>query len=303
MPGECAHLLAAGLPAGQILILLRGDRKGIFSAPIIAALKARSLPVASNTETSPLDEEAGRQILSLLRISANPLDSLAWRTMFILRGNGIGERGQQAIRDLARSKGISFADAIVAACQDASALPRHATVLQREYDALMQLVATLPQPDGTQELIARMIESAADGLGMEANCDAVGYLKRIAAEANATDLQSLLHAIETSRDDSEQIVDPTAINILTMHKAKGLTADAVFIAAAEDEYIPGRASTESEVGDERRLLYVSMTRARRFLNISYCARRYGQQQRTGRNIQTNARTLTRFLRDGPLRPV
>lgn len=300
---ECADLVAAGLSAEQILILLRGDRKGIFSGSISAALSARRLPVASNTETNPLDEEVGRQILALLRISANPLDSLAWRTMLVLRRNGIGERGQQAIRDLARSRGISFADAILAAYQDASVLPRQATALRQEHDVLMGFVGTLPQPDGTKELVSRIIHSAADALGIDANCDAVSYLNRIASEADSTDLQSLLHAIDTSRDDSEQAVDPRAVNILTMHKAKGLTAEAVFIAAAEDEYIPGRAATESEVGDERRLLYVSMTRARRFLSISYCARRYGQQQRTGRNIHTGARTLTRFLRDAPLRPV
>jgi len=222
--------------------------------------------------------------------------------MLILRRNGIGDGSQQAIRDLARSMGISFAAAVMTAYQDGSALPRYATAVQREHDALMGLVGALPQPDGSQEPVARMIDSAAEGLSVDVNREAVSYLKRIAVEDSATDLQSLLRAVETSRDDSEQAVDPAAINILTMHKAKGLTADAVFIAAAEDEYIPGRASTESEIGDERRLLYVSMTRARRFLSISYCAHRYGQQQRTGRNIQTNARTLTRFLRDGPMRP-
>jgi DNA helicase-2/ATP-dependent DNA helicase PcrA len=300
---ECADLVAAGLSAGQILILLRGDRKGIFSGPISAALSAQNLPVASNTETSPLDEEVGRQILALLRISVNPVDSLAWRTMLALRRNGIGERGQQAIRDLARGRGISFADAIVAAYQDASALPRQATALRQEHDTIMGFVGALPQPDGTKEPVSRIIRSAADALGIDPNCDAVSYLNKIAGEGGSTDIESLLHAIETSRDDSEQSVDPRAVNILTMHKAKGLTAEAVFIAAAEDEYVPGRAATESEVGDERRLLYVSMTRARQLLSISYCAHRYGQQQRTGRNIHTGVRTLTRFLRDAPLRPV
>jgi len=39
-----------------------------------------------------------------------------------------------------------------------------------------------------------------------------------------------------------------------MHKAKGLTAEAVIIVAAEDEYLPGRARREEDIGDERRLL-------------------------------------------------
>lgn len=86
---------------------------------------------------------------------------------------------------------------------------------------------------------------------------------------------------------------------MTMHQAKGLDADAVFIAAAEDEYIPGRAIGEA-IDDERRLLYVSLTRARSFLYITHCTRRTGIQGHSGRTSGTTARHLTQFLSGGPL---
>ena len=89
---------------------------------------------------------------------------------------------------------------------------------------------------------------------------------------------------------------------MTMHKAKGLTASAVIIVAAEDEYIPGRQLGEKE-GDERRLLYVSLSRARHFLAVTYCERRTGQQRHTGRTSGQSRRTLTRFLRDAPVAPI
>ena len=57
--------------------------------------------------------------------------------------------------------------------------------------------------------------------------------------------------------------------IMTMHQAKGLSADAVFVVAAEDEYIPGRAAGDA-LGDEGRLLYVSATRARHYLYFTHC---------------------------------
>ena len=79
------------------------------------------------------------------------------------------------------------------------------------------------------------------------------------------------------------------VNILTMHPAKGLTAAAVIVAAAEDQYIPGRAVGD-EVGDERRLLYVSLTRAEHHLFITYCDRRMGQQRHSGRDSGTFARS-------------
>ena len=87
---------------------------------------------------------------------------------------------------------------------------------------------------------------------------------------------------------------------MTMHQAKGLSAEATFIVAAEDEYIPGRA-TGDQVGDERRLLYVSLTRARHFLYITHCQRRTGRQSHSGRTSGRTRRNLTQFLSGGPIK--
>jgi DNA helicase-2/ATP-dependent DNA helicase PcrA len=90
---------------------------------------------------------------------------------------------------------------------------------------------------------------------------------------------------------------------MTMHQAKGLTAKAVIVAAAEDEYIPGRA-VGRQVEDERRLLYVSLTRACHYLFVTYANKRGGQQRYTGRNSERGdtARHLTTFLSGGPVKP-
>src|SRR5262249_3912484 len=107
---------------------------------------------------------------------------------------------------------------------------------------------------------------------------------------------------EVSSETIEQEVEEGKVNVLTMHKAKGLDAKAVIIIALEDELIPGRAQGEEEIADERRLLYVSLTRARHSLFMTYCDRRTGQQQHTGRTSGTAPRTLTMFLREGPVTP-
>ena len=67
----------------------------------------------------------------------------------------------------------------------------------------------------------------------------------------------------------EQELEEDKINILTMHKAKGLTAKATIIAGLEDERLPGSAEG-SDLEDERRLLYVSLTRAKHYLIMTYC---------------------------------
>ena len=88
---------------------------------------------------------------------------------------------------------------------------------------------------------------------------------------------------------------------MTMHQAKGLTAKAVIVAAAEEEYIPGRAQGRF-TEDERRLLYVSLTRACHYLFVTYTSERTGQQRYTGKFSETGetARHLTTFLSGGPI---
>lgn len=114
--------------------------------------------------------------------------------------------------------------------------------------------------------------------------------------------EKLLRAINVSVENAEQEVEVGSVNIITMHQAKGLSADVVFIVAAEDEYIPGRAEGDS-IGDERRLLYVSLTRARHFLYITHCGERTGPQRHSGRASGRTRRHLTQFLSGGPVRPV
>lgn len=86
--------------------------------------------------------------------------------------------------------------------------------------------------------------------------------------------------------------------MLTMHRAKGLSADVVFIVGAEKQIIPGRNVGEKE-GDERRLLYVSLTRAKHKLFITYCQKRTkkSRQAYTGSDSGKMKRDLTPFLQD------
>jgi len=98
----------------------------------------------------------------------------------------------------------------------------------------------------------------------------------------------------------EQEAAKDEVRLMTMHQAKGLTARAVIIAGAEDQFIPRNDDTSSRVDDERRLLYVSLTRARQFLFITHCDQRVDAQRYMGRHPGIQVRHLTRFLADGPV---
>jgi DNA helicase-2/ATP-dependent DNA helicase PcrA len=82
------------------------------------------------------------------------------------------------------------------------------------------------------------------------------------------------------------------VNLLTYHRAKGLEFDAVLLPAVEEGLLPIRqASTPEEVAEERRLLYVGLTRARVHLWLSWAARRAGASGRE------QSRKPSRFLDD------
>jgi DNA helicase-2/ATP-dependent DNA helicase PcrA len=63
------------------------------------------------------------------------------------------------------------------------------------------------------------------------------------------------------------------VNLLTLHSAKGLEFDAVFIPSLEEGELPYRRATDSAIPEERRLLYVGLTRARRHLHVTWTIKR------------------------------
>ena len=110
-------------------------------------------------------------------------------------------------------------------------------------------------------------------------------------------LEEFVTTLVTKSEELEQEFEKDKVNISTMHRAKGLTAKAVIVAGAEDEFIPGRAKEAAAKDDERRLLYVSLTRAEHHLFITYCDKRTGSQKYTGRDSSKESRSLTEFLVD------
>ena len=122
----------------------------------------------------------------------------------------------------------------------------------------------------------------------------VDILERLVRADDATDASAYVDELERRRA-AERAGSADGVDLLTYHRAKGLEWDAVALPALEDGLLPLRQAFDDDAAldEERRLLYVGITRARRYLTLSWAAER----ETRGR---TTRRQPSRFLAD--LRP-
>jgi len=299
-----------GYAPSDILILSRVNTRNAFSNVLDDAFADLGLPFSCDISAHPpLDMPSGRIALSALRLLRNQSDHLAWRTILRLKRNRIGDTIIGYLVNICRSSGLAFFEVLNQLADNPSLIPRFGRHIIHERDDVARFLedlrantdlAALDQV-AASALIARVASwSTAD----PSEQDSIeSYILERAAASGFETLDDILIPLEAGSQEIEQEIDPGAVNMLTMHKAKGLTSKAVIVIAAEDEYIPGRQEAEPALGDERRLLFVSLSRAKHKLFITFCNVRQGQQRRLGRSSGSPRRSLTRFLRNAPIRPV
>jgi len=281
---------------GNILILLRSDRNGAFSRPIQKALQEKDIPVSSGTGATLLNGKAGRSVLAFLRLAINRKDSLAWRTLFQEWYQGVGTGAVQEIYQSAQSHHRTFAQEILEADNEESFSTRHRSRIFGAIDKISNQLNDLFLGNVTSDNPMPAIYNATESLVSDEDTRAaiLSKFQRAAELIDSKTLEEIVRAVEVVDEETDQEVEQDQINILSMHRAKGLTAKAVIVVAAEDQYIPGRA-TGIGIDDERRLMYVSLTRAKHHLFVTYCDNRTGEQMHTGSDSGQTSRSLSRFL--------
>lgn len=311
----CKHLTEIeGYAPDDILVLLRSDHQQRYSSVLEAAISRTGLEVNIRADRGgPMDESPGRHLLCLMRLSVNDYDDLSWRTIFQLVGrrNQIGSKTISNIYDYAVENGLRFHQVLQRIDENPKLLSRGKFVHQ-EIAAVRELTTQLANLAGTEcpdvqddiertrareELLERLAGFAELIIPSQEDRQVVlAHVRKVAEHSDAATFGQLLDALVGPEDTPDQELESGKINILTMHRAKGLSAKAVIIVAAEEQLIPGDAAGEA-FDDQRRLLYVSLTRARHRLYVTYCNKRMGKrQQYSGSDPGNPRRTLTPFLR-------
>lgn len=285
-----------GVPPHEILVLHRMDRSGGFSQPIIDELERIDIRAARVTNPfAILEEGEGRLVAVILRLLVRPDDALAWRQLLELRENRVGAITLRSVYEFALEQGLLFTEALDRIRQDPGVIEaRGRRHLQEDLASIDRLLAELEplKDEPMPEALTRLLQVVLDREDVSEYFEVLFLL----AGEDPESLKQVSEGMRAVRDYVDEVLregEQDAVRFMSMHSAKGLTATAVIIPNVEDELLPGRATTEAEIGDERRLLYVSLTRATRHLYVTYAASRGGLQAHAGR--ASGHHRLTRFL--------
>ncbi len=290
----------------DILILLRLDSNQKFSDVIKNALLEEGIAVSNQTQESPLDENDGRLFISFLRLINEFNDSLALRTILYLRkDNNIGIKTILRIYNLALKENKTFLDLIEEIEKTPTLIPTYGNRIKNEIEDIRNIVnqfktdfSNIQESTDVSEIQTEIQKLAEFLIENESSRKKIlDFLFKIIEETELTNLSKFFASLNSALREMEQETEVGKINILTMHKAKGLTAKAVIVVGVEQEFIPGRQQQDPEKFDELRLLFVSISRAKHFLAITYCDKRINQQKYSGCNSGNPRRHLTEFLRN------
>jgi DNA helicase II / ATP-dependent DNA helicase PcrA len=290
---SCRHLIDAGLPPREIMVLLSNQRALWWQ--LRDAFDEFDVPVEPPRATPFKDTDLGRALFTLLRLVAEAPDYIALRTVLALR-QGVGVATAAAIADIAIAENLNYRDLFYEPLPDLfNSRARQALESARDIcEELLEWSQDETVADRGED-IDRMIKTI---LGYEPEGD---WREEIEGLPEEVTLAEMTHYLASEKDDeraqalaaihvrlgseAEVAVEealPARVRVMTMHSAKGLSGTVVFIPGLEEEILPGtrRARFPGQILEAARMLYVSITRARLACVVSYADQRYINGQPT-----------------------
>jgi DNA helicase-2/ATP-dependent DNA helicase PcrA len=222
-----------------------------------------------------------RDALAYLRVIAQPADDLAFERIVNVPKRGLGDATVQMLHDHARKKRIPLSEA-------ASALSATDEMKPKPRQALRDLMASFERWRAKKDVMphTELAEIMLDESGYtdmwlkDRSADAAGRLENLKELVRSMEefenLQGFLEHISLVMD-REQGESDQKVNIMTLHSAKGLEFDCVFLPGWEEGLFPHQRSLDESgragLEEERRLAHVGLTRARKLAKIYFATNR------------------------------
>jgi DNA helicase II / ATP-dependent DNA helicase PcrA len=296
--GEISSLIRSD-PDARVAVLYRTGAQSRSFEEVLRRLGIRYRVVGG---FSFYERAEVRNALAYVRLLLHPEDDVALLRVLNVPPRGIGAATFAMLETSARESGKSLWEVIRAGeFATGKKLSNALNSFREIVERLQEECAGLPPA----QLIERVLERSGylsfveqqDNLEHTSRAENLGELSNAMAEATeqGQTLEDVLDAAALVADSDEY--DPTIpVSLITLHSAKGLEFDAVFLAGLEEGLLPHTRSGSdlSEIEEERRLFYVGMTRAKQSLVISRAIyrRSYGEER-------LRASTPSRFLAEIP----
>jgi DNA helicase-2/ATP-dependent DNA helicase PcrA len=236
-----------------------------------------------------------KDALAYLRLVAHRADDPSFERIVNTPVRGVGAKTLDLIRDTARQDGVPLWEAAVRLSVNASVPARARMPLAGFVDVIRSLgaeIAEQPLWEQVQTIIARsgLLDHYRKEKGEQADArlenldELINAARQFEAEPLEEDMSRLDHflahaALEAGDGQADQFQD--CVQLMTLHAAKGLEFDLVFLVGMEEGLFPSLQSLEEpgRLEEERRLCYVGVTRARKKLYLTHaeCRRLYGKE--------------------------
>lgn len=287
-------------------ILYRGNHQ---SRILEQALRNLKIPYTIAGGQSFFDKAEVRDILAYLRLLANDEDDPAFIRAATTPKRGIGQATLQTLGQYAATRELSLLAAVDETGLESLLAPRQLEPLRTftEFIRRMQWRAGRGATAGTDGAPAEpagvILDDLVQAIQYERHLfelfderpaqtrwqnvlELTGWLKRKAEDDNMSLFELVQHVALVTMLERGEEEEPDAVKMSTLHASKGLEYPHVYLAGVEEGLLP-HLGKDDEVGDparaaenlatriqeERRLMYVGITRAQRSLNLSWCKRR------------------------------
>jgi len=227
-----------------------------------------------------------KDVLSYLKLANSQSDDLSFERIINLPRRGIGEQSIKIIIDHSRSNNISFFESLKDLAQYNKLSPSLLSKTQPFIDLINQ-ISELINKTSLEDLGIFVIEESGYLKMLE---NEKNKLKKIENESRIDNLKELVNALSEFENldeflehvglvnENQKKTHRNSIKLMTLHAAKGLEFDHVYLPGWEEGIFPSSRALEQNstksLEEERRLAYVGITRAKYDLNLSYASSRY-----------------------------
>ncbi|MBW8769631.1 MAG: UvrD-helicase domain-containing protein [Gemmatimonadetes bacterium] len=264
-------------------------RTNAQSRAIEEALRKRALPYRIVGAVRFYDRREIRDLMSYLKLVANPADDEAFRRAIAVPKRGLGDATLEQLSAVAREAGIPMLAAAVRPDLIGALRPAARNALT-DFAALIERFRESARDAAVDELLRDIVEGVrydeylrAEGPESADRIDNVrelitGAAETVADEEGEVGLTPLDHFLQKAMLVSELDKlgpDADAVTLMTLHNAKGLEFPVVFISGMEDGLFPLAKAYDDPalMEEERRLFYVGITRAERKLYLTHAEER------------------------------